>query len=372
MILETLTLSNFKNIASASLELSPKINCFLGNNGMGKSNLLDALYLLSFCKSFTGLTDSQLIRHGEDFAIIGGHYRRRGQPEELLAALRPGRRKGFKRNGKEYKRLADHLGAFPLVLLSPADMSLTCGEPTERRRFLDQIASQNDPRYYESMVRYGEAMEQRNRMLRAESDDADLYGALELQMDAAGTYLCRVRERTVSEILPLFVRLYSSISGSEAPRLEYLPSVPAYEPGVLAERLCTNRRRDLILGHTSSGPHRDDVGMSLDDAPVRRVASQGQTKTYTSALRLAQYMLIRDTLGISPLLLLDDIFDKLDAARVESIMATVAQDAAFGQIFITDTNRRHLDDIVAMLPPVPAPSRLWNVQNGVFTQINAQ
>ena len=371
MILKSLSLTNFKNIASASLEFSPKINCFLGNNGMGKSNLLDALYLLSFCKSFTGVTDSQLIRRGEDFAMASGRYGRRGLDEDLAAAIRPGRRKSFKRSGKEYKRLADHIGAFPLVLLSPADMELTAGEPSERRRFVDQIASQSDPRYLDALVRYGDAMEQRNRLLRAESEDSALYEALELQMDAAGTYVCRRRAACIEALEPVFRRYYAGIADGELPALAYAPSLreKVGQPGAIADKLAASRKRDLILGYTASGPHRDDIEMTLDGAPVRRIASQGQTKTYTSALRFAQYELLRRDLGISPLLLLDDIFDKLDARRVERIIATVADSTSFGQIFITDTNRRHLDETVREISGTGAPSRLWTVENGIFTQL---
>lgn len=371
MILNSLTLSNFKNIESASLEFSPKINCLLGNNGMGKSNLLDALYLLSYCKSFTGLTDSQLIRNGEDFAIVSGHYTRRGMAEDLQAGLRPGRRKSFKRSGKEYKRLADHIGAFPLVLVSPADIQLATGEPSERRRFIDQIASQSDPRYLEALMRYNDTMEQRNRLLRAESADNPLYEALELQMDAAGLRIIRGRAETIAALAPQFEAFHSAIAPAEKPALSYRNALgtDTPTPGDLADKLAANRRRDLILGHTSSGPHRDDIEFTLGGAPVRRVASQGQTKTYTAALRFAQYRLLKDKLGINPLLLLDDIFDKLDANRVENIIAAVGQTDTFGQIFITDTNRRHLDDIVRMLDSTGAASRLFHVDNGVFSSI---
>lgn len=369
MKLNALALTNFKNIASAQLELSPKINCFLGDNGMGKSNLLDALYMLSYCKSFTGVTDTQLIRRGEEFAMLSGRYLRRDIDEDLAVAIRPGRRKSFKRAGKEYKRLADHLGAFPLVLLSPADFILTAGEPSERRRFIDQIASQSDARYLDALIRYNELTEQRNRLLRDESTDSGLYEAIELQMDSSAAYLCRRRAACTEALEPIFRRNYAAISGTETPSLHYAPSLKdiAGQPGAFADKLAATRTRDLAIGYTSSGPHRDDIIMQLDDAPVRRVASQGQTKTFTSALRFAQYELLRKDLGIAPLLLLDDIFDKLDAGRVERIITTVADNESFGQIFITDTNRRHLDEIVGQISATGAESRLWAVDNGQFS-----
>lgn len=372
MTLDRLVITDFKNIACATLEFSPKINCLLGNNGMGKSNLLDALYVLSYCRSFTGLTDSQLIRRGCDFAILAGEYSRRGMAENLQAVLRPGRRKSLKRAGKEYKRLADHLGAFPLVLVSPADFMLASGEPAERRRLLDQIASQSDPRYLEALMRYSQAMDQRNRLLRAESSDNALYEALELQMDAAGTRLCTGRRDTLAALEPLLQKFHSNIAPGSTAAISYTGALEqaGTEPGAIADRLESNRRRDIAVGHTTWGPHRDDVEFSLDGAPVRRVASQGQTKTFTVALRFAQYALLRNNLGLEPLLLLDDIFDKLDAARVEGIITAVASTEAFGQIFITDTNRRHLDETVAMLGNTGAESRLWNVADGNFQPIN--
>jgi len=189
MTIDGLSLASFKNIESAQLAFSPKINCFLGRNGMGKSNLLDALYFLSYTKSFSGLTDVQLIRRGDGFAMLRGQYSRRGLDEELSAALRPGRRKSFRRGGKEYKRLSEHIGAFPLVLLSPADMELTAGAAEERRRFIDQIISQDDPRYLDALQRYSQGIDQRNRLLRDECSDRGLFDAVETQLDIYGTYL---------------------------------------------------------------------------------------------------------------------------------------------------------------------------------------
>lgn len=371
MTVDTLNITNFKNISSATLEMSPKINCFLGNNGMGKSNMLDALYLLSYCRSFTGLNDAKLIKRGEDFAIISAHYTRRGVPEDLYAGLKPGRRKSFRRGSKEYRRLADHIGLFPLVMVAPSDMSLVGGEPSERRRFIDRIAAQSDPRYMDMYMRYVEAIEQRNRLLKEECTDSTLYEAVELQLDATGAYITRRRAATMTQLVPLFNDCYSSLSPGEMPSLTYRPALgsEAPEPGMIAARMAANRRRDIAIGYTASGPHRDDIELMLDDAPLRHVASQGQTKTYTIALRFAQYRLLRHNLGISPLLLLDDIFDKLDATRVERIVSAVSRTDDFGQIFITDTNRRHLDEIVSQIAATGAPSHLWSADGGVFTPL---
>lgn len=368
MILRSLALANFKNIADASLEFSPKINCFLGDNGMGKSNLLDALYFMSLCKSFTGATDALLIRRGESFATLRAHYLRRGIDEEVTFGLQPGRRKSVKRGGKPYARLAEHIGVFPVVLLSPADMELTGGEPSERRRFLDQIIAQSDRRYFDALVRYNAAIEQRNRLLKDESDDAGLYEALELQLEMNGEYIIARRRETTAELEKIFMPYYAAIAGCDEPAtLTY--STTEYPEG-LAAHLAASRTRDRALHYTASGPHRDDLVFAVDGLPVRRTASQGQTKTFTTALRFAQYELLRTNLGLKPLLLLDDIFDKLDAGRVSRIMSIVATADTFGQIFITDTNRRHLDEIVADIPASADNYRMWHVERGAFTEID--
>lgn len=363
MQLLSLALANFKNIESAEMEFSPAINCLLGNNGMGKSNLLDAIYYLSYCRSFTGVADGMLVCRGHDFTTLRGNYRRRGIDEEISAGFAPRRRKTFRRAGKPYQRLADHLGLFPSVLLSPADMELTAGDPSERRRFIDQIGSQRDTRYLDALMRYNSALEGRNRLLRDGADDQGLYEALELQLEMAADYIVAGRRRNIADLQELFTPYYNAVAGGdEAARLDYEPT--DYPEG-LAAHLAANRRRDLALRHTASGPHRHDLTFSVDGLPVRRTASQGQAKTFSTALRFAQYELLRRALGIRPLLLLDDIFDKLDAGRVERIVRLVGQTESFGQIFITDTNRRHLDETVAAIGQ--GDYRLWNVERGTFT-----
>lgn len=366
MILRELTLTNFKNIGGASLEFSPKINCLLGDNGMGKSNLLDAIHFLSFCKSFNGLTDPMLMKRGEDFAMLRGRYTRHGVEEEITAGLTAGRRKSFRRGGKEYQRLSDHIGLFPLVMVAPADSGLITGGSELRRRFVDMLVSQSDRRYLEALMTYNRALTQRNSMLRDHIGDTTLYLALEMQMDGAAAYIYRARRELVRSLSEIFGRYYGAIAGSgEQPGLAYVSQMDETD-GSLEALLETRRERDRVLGYTSAGPHRDDIDMTLDGMPARQTASQGQSKTYTIALRLAQYEFLKNSAGMSPLLLLDDIFDKLDAGRVERIMGIVASDT-FGQIFVTDTNRRHLDEVVAV---ISGPHRLWNVADGVFTPIN--
>ena len=361
MRLDSLAITNFKNIAGANLEFSGKINCLLGNNGMGKSNLLDAIYCLSFTKSFSGLPDLQLIRRGEPFATLRGTYTRRGTDEELTLGLQPGRRKSFKRKGKEYDRLSAHIGAFPLVLVSPADSELITGASDERRRLMDQVISQTDPVYLDALIRYGRALQQRNRLLREHAVDHSLYQAIEMTMEAAATVITRRRTAWVESLSEIFTPHYRAIADAPEIPAVALRSHTADTPlGMLLDQA---RRHDEAVGHTSVGPHRDDLLLTLDGMDVRRTASQGQQKTYVIALRLAQYEFMARATAMKPLLLLDDIFDKLDARRVESLVEIVQSDL-FGQIFITDTNRSHLDSIMGRSG---GDHRSWLVDGGTFT-----
>lgn len=359
-----LNISNFKNIGDARLEFSPKMNCFLGNNGMGKSNLLDALYYLSFCKSFSGLPDIQLIKRGEQFTTLRGNYRRRGIDEELTFGLQPGKRKSFKRGGKEYERLSTHIGAFPLVMVSPTDVDLISGTGEERRKLMDIVISQTDPVYLDHLVRYGRAVQQRNKLLRDHVVDPNLYLSVEMAMEMSAGYITAARQKWVEALTGIFTERYSEIAADgEVPAISLRSHLLAEPRGFMA-MLDSARRHDEFLGHTSVGPHRDDLDLQLNGMPVRRVASQGQCKTYTLALRLAQYRFLEDATGMKPLLLLDDVFDRLDARRVERLMEVVAGDG-FGQIFITDTNRDHLDNIMSHIGP--DKYRSWLVEDGSFT-----
>jgi len=364
MILQSLLLTNFKNIASAALDFSPKINCFLGNNGMGKSNLLDAVHFLSFTKSFGRLPEAMLIRRGENFAILNGRFIRNGIEEEIDVGLRAGARKSFKRGGKEYKRISSHIGLFPSVMVAPADQILITGGAEERRRFIDMIISQADIPYLEALMRYNQALEQRNRMLRDGFNDPMLFESVEMIMNNTAELIRRRRRENIGSIKNIFAKYYTEIAGTaESVALEYIMSGEKY--GSLEAAFNQTRSRDNLLKYTTVGPHRDDIAFTLDSMPVRQTASQGQCKTFTIALRLAQFEFLRHSTAHTPLLLLDDIFDKLDAARVERIMDIVGRDE-FGQIFITDTNRKHLDEIMAMSRP---DYRMWTVDSGSFTQI---
>lgn len=362
MQIKTLAATNFKNIADARLEFSSKANCFLGDNGMGKSNLLDAIYYLSFCKSFSGLADSAVVRLGEEFMTLRGAYLRRGVDEEVTIGIQAGKRKSVRRGGKEYDRLSAHIGVFPLVMVSPADQDLVSGSGEERRRFMDQVISQADTVYLDHLIRFERALTQRNRMLRDHIVDHTLYEAVELAMARSAAYITRARQRWVNDLTAIFRPIYAAIAADgEEPRLDLKGHLTA-DPDSLTELLDQCRRHDEIVGHTSVGPHRDDVDLWLNNLPVRRAASQGQCKSYTVALRLAQWTFLEKSAGFKPLLLLDDIFDKLDARRVERLMEMVSGDR-FGQIFITDTNRSHLD---AIMERSGGEYRSWLVENGSF------
>lgn len=343
MILNRLSVLNYKNILQSEIVFSPKMNCFFGNNGMGKTNLLDVVYYLSFCKSHLHTPDSQIIHNEQDICVIQGEYDAGDRTEDIFCAMRRRQRKQFKRNKKEYDKLSEHIGLLPLVMVSPADASLIQGGSEERRRFLDLIISQHDKQYLNALIHYNKALMQRNSILKNQVVDTSLCEVLEMQMDMYGTTLNQKRKQFVEEFTPLFNRYYHAVCASEEEvGLCYISQL---EKGPLAELLVANRERDRILGYSSTGVHKDELEMTLGPGLIRRVGSQGQNKTYLIALKLAQYAFLVEKGSSRPILLLDDIFDKLDADRVEHIIKLVSGDD-FGQIFITDTNRKYLDEIL--------------------------
>lgn len=372
MRLKSLDILNFKNIPEGSLELSEGVNCFVGRNGMGKSNLLEAVYYLSMTRSFLGLPDAEIIRHGEQQMMVHGEFRT-GAPEQerqldVSIGYVAGRRKVIRRDGKECRRFSEHIGTVPLVIVSPQDHLLVSGGPEERRRLLDQAISQSDATYLRLLIRYNENLRQRNAFLRTGVQDPLLMESIEEGMAQSAAEICRVRAEWIARIGEPFSRYYSLISGArEKAGMAYRPSFNLSEG--LLKALDAARGRDAILGHTTVGPHRDDVEMTLDSHSARRIGSQGQVKTFTIALRLALFEYLAATTSTRPLLLLDDIFDKLDAARVEAIVAAVSDPHAFGQIFITDTNRKHIDSI---LTATAGSYRLFSVEEGRFSLINSR
>lgn len=368
MILNRISIINFKNIASADIGLSPKLNCLIGANGVGKTNFLDAVYMLSFCKSAFNSIDSQLISHDADFMVVQGRYQTdAGDETEVYCGMKRGQKKHFKREKKEYRKLSEHLGFVPLVLVSPSDAALIDGASEERRKLMDVVVAQYDREYIAALQRYNKALQQRNALLRAEDEpDAGLLELLELQMGDFGEVVSRSRAAFVDQLVPVFQDIYRTISqGKEEVSLRY---VSHCQRGPLYDVIRRDRMKDRAVGYSLHGIHRDDLEMLVGGYPLRREGSQGQSKTFVLALRLAQFAFLKAVgNGRVPLLLLDDIFDKLDASRVEQIVRLVSGDA-YGQILITDTNREHLDKI---LSAAHCEYKLFVVENGFISEKEA-
>lgn len=376
MTLRRLSIVNYKNIGEAVLDFSPKMNCFIGDNGAGKTNVLDAIYFLSFCRSAQTTLDSQAISHGAPFCVLEAEYEDTAcatsvaqDSMKIYCGIKRGVKKQFKCNKKAYKRLSEHIGLIPLVMVSPSDTYLIEGGSEERRRLMDMVISQLEHPYMESLVRYTKAWQQRNAMLRDEAavPDLEVMGILEEQMAAEGEYISARRQAFVSELVPLFQSFYERVSGGrEQVSLRYTSHC---QRGPLLDVIREGRPKDMAVGYSLHGVHRDDLEILLDGHPMRREGSQGQQKTFVIALKLAQFGLLKrgrraSAVSTTPLLLLDDIFDKLDATRVEQIVSLVSGDE-FGQIFITDTNRDHLDRILAASSN---DYKLFDVTSGVVSE----
>ncbi len=361
MYLKRFSIIGFKNIAQSTLDLCPGINCFLGHNGVGKTNFLDAVYYLSFCKSSNCSVDSQVIKHGNDFCVLEGEYvAENGDEENIYCGMKRGVKKRFRRNKKDYKRLSEHIGLIPLILVSPSDTYLIEGASDERRKLMDIVISQTDPTYINSVNRYNKALQQRNTLLKMDDEpDSALLDIWEEQMAVEGELIYAKRNDFINKLVPKFQDFYSKISGGkESVSLKYISHC---QRGPLLDVIRRDRAKDRAVGYSLHGIHRDDLEMLLEDYPMKREGSQGQNKTFVISLKLAQFKYLCETASATkPILLLDDIFDKLDADRVEQIVHLVSGDA-FGQIFLTDTNRDHLDSI---LQSCESEYRIFMVENG--------
>jgi DNA replication and repair protein RecF len=346
MIIDRISILNFKNIEEAELLFSAKMNCFFGNNGMGKTNLLDALFYLSFTKNHTNLLDLQLIKHDEEFCVLQGFYHDGSASEEIYCGIKRKQRKVFKRNKKEYERLSEHIGLIPMVMISPADTDLIQGGSSERRKFVDMVISQYDREYLQTLIHYNKALQQRNFLLKENTtySDDSLFEIIEEQMCFDGEIIYRKRQEFIAGFLPVFQEYHRQIcNGGEWVDLQYESQMNDFP---LSQLFADKREKDKILGYTSAGIHKDDFLFLIDNYLMRKIGSQGQNKTYLISLKLAQFNFLVQKGSSTPILLMDDIFDKLDAKRVEQIVALVAQ-PEFGQIFITDTNRKYLDEILS-------------------------
>lgn len=329
------------------MDLSPRINCFTGNNGVGKTNILDAVHYLSLTKSFFNSIDSISIRHGEDYFIIRGIFSDGKEDDEIYCAFQKQKHKVLKRNSKEYQKLSDHVGRYPVVMISPADSALVSEGSEERRRFLNKIISQYNPEYLQSVLNYGRALQQRNKLLKdykaSGKADEEMLSVFDEQIIRHGNVIHEERRKLVEELIPVFRDYYSWISsGKESVSLQYRSHL---SDGDFRTILKESREKDLFLEYTTSGIHKDDLVLEMDGHPVKLLGSQGQQKSYLVALKLAKYDYIKRKAGFPPVLLLDDIFDKFDAGRVEQIIRLVS-DNLFGQIFITDTHQDRIEEIL--------------------------
>ena len=358
-MLKSLNILNYRNIREASLEFSPKLNCLVGLNGQGKTNVLDAIYLLSFAKSAFTSQDSLNITHGEEMAMVQGNY----GDFTISCGLRRGVKKQFRKDKKDYPRLIDHIGLIPLVMISPSDQQLIDEGSDERRRFMDVVISQLDRKYLDCLTKYNALLKQRNALLKQYADSPepphDLLEVLEWQMVEPAEYIYRARTEFFEAFEPYFAKVYRKIAGLDVEDLDFLEKpqlryVSQLQDRDLRDAYVKTRQRDLILGWTSQGIHKDDLDMRLGEYPLKQVGSQGQQRTFVLAMKLAQALYIG-----KPILLLDDIFDRLDSERVERIVEMVQGDE-FGQIFITDTDRQHLTDI---LKP-NENAKIFHVENG--------
>ena len=366
MTLKHLSILNYKNIEEAELDFSSGLNCVIGCNGEGKTNLLDAIRFLSLCKSLGVTQDSLCIRHEQDFFMLKGQYECEDDTlEEIQCSLKRGQKKIMRRQGKPYKRLAEHIGLIPIVLVSPSDGLLIAGGSEERRRFIDVVISQMDLLYLDSLTRYNKALLQRNALLKMEPPcDTEILSLWEEQMAIEGEFIYQRRQKYIDEFIPIFQRYYNLIAQDhEQVSLSYISHC---QRGPLLEVIQRDRYKDLAVGYSLHGIHRDDLEMLINGYPIKREGSQGQNKTMLVALKLAQYDFLHHTgTGTRPILLLDDIFDRLDAQRVERIVNLVSGDS-FGQTFITDTNRDHLDKILGL---TSQDYKLFYCENGTFSEL---
>lgn len=362
MFLQSLHLVGFKNYSQADLAFVPTVNCFTGFNGSGKTNLLDAINYLCVCKSFINPIDSQNIKQGEDLFVVQGVFDNGGVEEEIFCGLKRNHKKQFKRNQKEYERLADHLGLFPVVLISPEDSIIILGGSEERRRFVDSTLSQTDKDYLDHLMAYNKVLQQRNTALKQFAADRrfdnDLLAIYDEQMAMHGQPVFEKRRNFLNEFTALFNRQYQYIcNGEETAAIEYDSHLNG---GDFAQLMLDSREKDRITQYSNIGIHKDDLLFSLNGFTVKKFGSQGQQKSFLMALKLAQFEYLYKVKKVKPLLLLDDLFDKLDDNRVQKILEMVSHND-FGQIFITHTGHVKLEEILRNLE---TPFKIFDVSNG--------
>lgn len=369
LILNQLSLVNFKNYDDAEIKFCSSVNCFLGDNGSGKTNVLDAIHYLSLCKSYFNPIDSQNVKRDTSFFSIAGTFEKKEDEHKIHCAVKPGQKKIFKRNGKDYDRLADHIGLFPAVIIAPVDADLISEGSEIRRKFIDGIISQFNRSYLNGIIAYNRVLLQRNNLLKhfaAERRfDADSLAIWTDQLVEYGDPLFEIRKDFIREFKPLVERIYKEISGDAEPAsLEYKSML---SEATFEELLSGALSADQRAQRTTKGIHKDDLEFSINGFPVKKFGSQGQQKSFLIALKLAQFEYIKKSTGVTPILLLDDIFDKIDDKRVAHLMRLVSQHQ-FGQIFVTDTHERRVPDLFA---EIENEVKVFTVEKGVVETANS-
>ncbi|MEO2128149.1 MAG: DNA replication and repair protein RecF [Christiangramia sp.] len=347
MHLQQLHLLNYKNLKTAEFEFDEKINCLVGNNGVGKTNVLDSIYHLSFGKSYFNPITSQNINHDADFFVVDGEFLKNDKAEKILVSAKKGQKKIIKRNNKAYDKVSDHIGFIPCVIISPADRDLIIEGSETRRKFMDGVISQSDPVYLNKLLQYTKLISQRNSLLKYfaanntfERDTLDVYN---LQLSSLGQDLFEKRKQFLKEFIPIFNKRYADITNNKE-QVDVVYKSQLFENS-LSGLLEQNLQKDMALQYTSVGTHKDDLSFEIAGHPIKKFGSQGQQKSFLVALKLAQFDFIKEISKVNPILLLDDIFDKLDENRVAHIVALVAT-GKLGQIFISDTHADRTEEVV--------------------------
>lgn len=346
MYLKQLSLLNFKNYTEAELVFEPGVTAFAGNNGAGKTNLLDAIHYLALCKSYFNPIDSQQIKQATDFFMVNGVFEKDNKPEIIACGLKRNQKKQFKRNKKEYQRLADHIGLFPLVMISPYDISIIIEGSEERRKFIDNVISQTDNHYLDELIAYNKTLANRNALMKLIADtgkyDPHLLEVYDERLIASGNKIFSKRKAFMETFTAIFNQHYSFLSeDAELVELVYDSQLLNADFGALLKK---SVERDRALERTTQGIHKDDLHFTIHGMAMKKFGSQGQQKSFLIALKLAQYTFLNDQKGYKPLLLLDDIFDKLDENRTRKLMQMVSNND-FGQVFITDTSSERVNRI---------------------------
>lgn len=358
MWLQQLSLLHFKNYDEANLHFLPGVNAFTGMNGSGKTNLLDAIHYLSLCKSYFNPVDSQQIKKGGDFFMVQGTFEKDNAQDIVACALKRNQKKQFKRNKKDYQRLADHIGLYPLVMITPNDSSIITEGSEERRRFVDNVISQTDIQYLDDLIAYNKYLANRNSLLKQAIKDEELVKVYNELMAITGNKIFDKRRAFMALFIPLFQAHYQFITdGAEAVELRYESQLLE---GPFEQLLQDAWQKDVLMERSTVGIHKDDLHFAIDGLPMKKFGSQGQQKSFLIALKLAQYKYLHEAKGYKPLLLLDDIFDKLDDRRTHKLMQVVSEEG-FGQLFITDTNAERVENAFV---GIDTEIRIFDVEKG--------